>query len=168
MRPERTRYPLFVRLLPIAIFIVAGASYKIAVTPKRDWVRVARDANYDIALDRANVTPVEVAMNGQWRKAYEVWYRTDHARPRMHKDKTFDREVVRAIIQCDRLLFKVLSVDMSVGDGRPVARLRNADDDPWRQQWRNVENGATEEIAATAACHFGRQASHSVADGRRR
>ena len=155
--------------LVLAISLIAAvAFYRVVATPPRDWVRVAGDANYDIALDRRSVTLVEVARSGQWFEGFEVSYRTDHALPRMHNGKTFDREVVRAIVQCDRLVFKVVCVDMSVGDGRPVVRQRTSDDDLLRQQWRHVERGTTEETAALAACRFGQQAANHVAAVRRK
>jgi hypothetical protein len=153
----------------VTLLVVAAVAYYEDVAEReRDWVRVTRDANHDIAIDRATVTPIEVAWHGHWLGALEVSFRTDHALPRPHKGKTFTREIVRAVVQCDSLFFKVLSVDMSVGDGRLVARQRTTDDDLWHQQWRRVERGTTEETAALAACHFGYQAGTRIADVRRK
>ena len=168
-------------VLIVALIAAGTCLYKFATTPNRDWVRVARDVNYEIALDRRSVKPVELAF-GRWVEAVEVSYRTDHALPRMHNGKTFDREIVRALVLCDGLSlkvpgvgmsfkvpsvgvsFKVLSVDMSVGDGRPVGRLRTSENELWRQDWRRVERGTTEEVAAMAACRFGGGAAEAVAD----
>jgi hypothetical protein len=154
------KYSRPVRMVLVAALVVAaGASYKKVTSPTRDWVQIARDAHYEIALDRNHVSEMKAALAGNWYQAFEVWYRTDHTQPRLHKRKKFDREIVRAIVLCDRLWFRVVSVDMSMGDGRVVARQRTSGDDLDRQAWRHVERGTTEEIAATAACHFGRNSA---------
>jgi hypothetical protein len=152
--------------LVIVALTLAAVGYHRAVEPRRDWVRVARDANYEIAIDRSAVQALRIPAWGRWHEGFEVSYRTDHALPRLHNGKTFDREVVRAVIQCDSLLFKVVSVDMLGRDGSVVARQRTTDDDLYAQRWRHVELGTTEEIAARAACHFGHQIGGSVAEFR--
>ena len=156
-----------IRMALVAAVVVAAASCTGA-SPRRDWVRVAGDVNYDIAIDRLHIAEWRDAPVGGWDQAFEVWYRTDHAQPRMHNGETFDREVVRAIILCDRLWFRVVSVDMSMGDGRVVARQRTSEEEFNRQAWRPVERGTTEEDAALAACEEGRQAASHVADATRR
>ena len=152
-------------LVPV---LVGAAAACTGASPRRDWVRVAGDANYDIALDRLHVSEWQAAPVGGWDQAFEVWYRTDHMQPRVHNRETFDREIVRAIILCDRLWFRVVSVDMSMGDGEVVARQRASEEELDRQAWRRVERGTTEEDAALAACHSGRQAANRVAEMTRR
>ena len=161
------RFPNTEHLFLAGMVAAAFGVYMVVATSHRDWARVARDAHYEIALDRASITPVQVTSRGRWLEAFEVTYRTDHAIPRLHNGKTFDREIVRALVQCSSMSFKVLSVDMSVGAGRTVARQRATENDLWRQDWRPVELGTTEEVAATAACHFGRQAANQVAEVRK-
>jgi hypothetical protein len=154
------------KILPSALVLVGivatVGSYKVAAAPSRDWVRVARDPNYDVAIDRSHIRALLVPTYPRAFDAYEVWYRTDHAKLRAHKDKTFDREIVRAVVQCDSMWFKVRSVDMSIGDGRTVARQRTTDEELVSQPWRPVERGATEETAALAACHFGHRLGNRV------
>jgi hypothetical protein len=157
------RYSRSVRMVLVAALVVAAAaSYKTVTSPRRDWVRIARDAHYEVALDRNHISELRAALGGNWYQAFEVWYRTDHSQPRLHNRKKFDREIVRAIVLCDRLWFRVVSVDMSMGDGRVVARQRTFGEDLDRQAWRHVEHGTTEEIAALAACHFGKQVAQHV------
>jgi len=155
-------------ILIAGMVIVVGTYFIVSAALEADWVRVARDANHDIAIDRSRIRALRVSAWGIAYEAFEVWYRTDHALPRLHNDKTFNREIVRAIVQCDSLWFKVISVDMSERNGKTVARQRTTDGELNDQPWRRVERGATEEIAAMAACHFGRQATSHVADGRRK
>ena len=152
----------------VAPLVVAAAASCTGALPPRDWVRVAGDANYDIALDRLHISEWQAAPVGGWDQAFEVWYRTDHAQPRLHNGETFDREIVRAIILCDRLWFRVVSVDMSMGDGEVVARQRASREELDRQKWRRVERGTIEEDAALAACDVGRQGANHVADATRR
>ena len=151
--------------LVVALVVVAAACNN--ASPTRDWVRVAGDANYNIALDRLHILEWEAAPVGGWDQAFEVWYRTDHAQARVYNGETFDREIVRAIILCDRFWFRVVSVDMSMGDGKVVARQRASEEELDRQPWRRVERGTIEEEAALAACDFGRRANR-VADATRR
>jgi len=156
-----------IHLALIAVVAVALGGYAWAHRSRPEWVRVTRDENYDIWLDRARTQSVRLAIYGVWRDGVEVWYRTDHAQPRMHDDKTFNREIVHALVWCDSLRFKVMSVDMSMGDGRVVARERSLGDDLKRQRWRKVEQGTSEEVAAIAACHFGRLPTATASrDGR--
>ena len=120
------------------------------------WVRVARDANYTIYIDTGRLAPHDGP--GYFGKAYDVWYRTDHAQPRIHEtnNELFNRELVHSIIECDSLRFRVASVDMSMGNHSPIARQRlTAKELAW-QKWRHVELGTAEEIAGRAACHFAR------------
>ena len=157
-----------IRSRPIRTALVAAlAAACNNASPTRDWVRVAGDANYNIALDRIHISESQAAPVGGWDQAFEVWYRTDHAQARVYNGETFDREIVRAIILCDRFWFRVVSVDMSMGDGKVVARQRASEEELDRQPWRRVERGTTEEEAALAACDFGRQANR-VADATRR
>ena len=118
------------------------------------WVRVVRDANYDIAIDTAQVKRSVEWWDHTMLQTYRVWYRTDHAAPRLHEGKQFNREVVQSIVYCDSLWFKVLSVDMSMNGGRPISIQRTAPNELPDQPWRRVERGTADEIAAQAACHF--------------
>lgn len=117
------------------------------------WVRVARDANYTIYLDTGSMRVHEVRFAGP---IFSVWYRTDHAQARTHarSDIVFNRELVHSLIQCRTLKFRVMSVDMSIGDGRVVVRQRLTEKELADQEWRSVELGTAEELAARAACHF--------------
>ena len=119
------------------------------------WVRVARDANYTIYIDTGRLGVFE---QRGYAVKYHVWYRTDHAIPRMHeKDSVrvqFNREIVHSIISCDSLRFRVASVDMSMGREKPVVQQRLTERELSKQKWRRVELGTAEEIAGRAACHF--------------
>jgi hypothetical protein len=141
--------------LPFLLVVVALAA--CSDTPPDDsprWVRVARDANYTIYIDTGRMERLDGP--GVQAHTYEVFYRTDHAQPRVHdKDNVvFNREVVRSVIQCDGMRFRVASVDMSMGDKRPVVQQRLTDKELMHQKWREVEMGTAEELAARAACHF--------------
>ena len=134
--------------------LIAGACGEAAIdTSGARWVRVIQDPNYVIYLDTAMIRH---RPDHSYRRidAYEVLYRTDHALPRELKGTTFTREVVQSIVLCDSLWFRVASVDMSMGDGKPVAIQRLEDHELARQAWRRVELGTSEEVAARAACHF--------------
>jgi hypothetical protein len=141
------------RLTPLIALVLLACSATPPDDSKR-WVRVARDANYTIYIDTGRYGGIR----GPGYTAFDVWYRTDHALPRMHekgKDKVqFNREVVHSIIQCDKMLFRVASVDMSMGSGRPLVQQRLTPSEVQNQKWRSVEMGTAEEIAARAACHF--------------
>lgn len=113
------------------------------------WHRVAVDPNYVIYID----TMVELRRDG----SFETTFRTDHEVPRLRDGKPFDREIVTSIVRCDSLWFKVRSVDMSLGDARPIAQQRDDEWDISEQPWRRVEQGTSEHIAAEAACHYGRK-----------
>ena len=128
------------------------------------WVRVARDANYDVAIDSGRVHAAHVADVRRRYDVYDVWYRTDHATARLHEGRAFNREIVHSIVQCDSLWFKVMSVDMRMG-GTLVARQRSSDRELSEQSWRRVERGTTEEVAAAAACYYGSRLSRM--EGRR-
>ncbi|HYC52577.1 MAG TPA: surface-adhesin E family protein [Gemmatimonadaceae bacterium] len=162
-----------IRSRPVHLALVATLAVSAAWSCKgasvtRDWVRVAADTNYTIALDRLHISEWEHAPVGGWDQAFEIWYRTDHTQPRLHNGDPFDREIVRAIILCDRFWFKVVSVDMVMGDSRVVARQRASDEELNRQAWRPVARGTTEEVAAVAACDMGRQATEHVAEAARK
>lgn len=148
----------------IAVVLTVGTYVALSTTPEGDWVHIARDPHYTISVDRARVQAQRVGWLHTAYPGVQVWFRTDHALPRVHKGKTFTRELVHALVQCDSLWFKVISVDMTDGDGKVVARQNSSEMELFDQPWRHVERGATEEIAATAACHFGRQSSTTVVD----
>ena len=148
----------------IAVAVTVGTYFAISAKPEGDWVQVARDANYVISVDRSRIQPQRVGWAHKAFPGVEVWVRTEHALPRMHKTRTFTRELVRALVQCDSLWFKVISVDMTDPDGKLVARQSASEMELFDQPWRHVERGATEEMVATAACHFGKQAGATVVD----
>ena len=111
------------------------------------WLGVVRDVNYDISLDTSRITR-------RWRNEYVVWYKTDHVAPHLHNGKPFNREIVQSLVRCDSLWFKVISVDMSLGNEKPISQQRADRMEVLDQPWRRVEQGAAEEIAARAACTF--------------
>jgi hypothetical protein len=148
----------------IAVALTVGTYVGLSAKPDGDWVHVARDPHYNISVDRARIQPQRVGWLHTAYPGVQVWFRTDHALPRVHTGKTFTRELVRALVQCDSLWFKVISVDMTDGDGKVVARQTSSEMELFDQPWRHVERGATEEIVAIAACHFGRQAGTRVVD----
>lgn len=106
-----------------------------------------QDANYTVAIDTGR-------LSRHWDRSWQVWYRTDHAVTRLHKGKEFNREVVQSRVHCDSLTFKVVSVDMSMGDGPPISVQRMDREELDDQEWRQIERGTAEEVAAAAACHF--------------
>ena len=124
------------------------------IEPER-WVRVARDANYDVYIDSSRVRATMEGSRAAALLGYEVWYRTDHRVPRLQHGAKFNREVVHSIVQCDSMWFKVVSVDMSMGDAKPVIQQLTPRDDLTEEPWRRVTRGTTEEIAAEAACFYG-------------
>jgi hypothetical protein len=130
-----------------ASLLAAGCGGAAPNTEPGRWVRVVRDANYTVAIDTGRVSRF-------WDRSWQVWYRTDHAVPRLHKDKAFNREIVQSRVKCDSLTFKVVSVDMSMDDGPPISVQRMDNKELDDQPWRRVELGTVEEIAARAACYF--------------
>lgn len=144
------------RLLSIAI-VAAGAcasewdpTADVVREADRRWVRVHSDADYDIALDTAHIRRYLAADD-----ALEVWYRTQHLKPRSRNGQVWDREITLSVLRCDGLLYKIVRVDMSEGAREPISRQRT---EPWElgeQPWRQVEVGTIEEITARAACRLG-------------
>lgn len=133
---------------PSCAFLVAAACANTEPDPDAGrWVRVLQDANYIVAIDTVRVSRF-------WDRSWQVWYRTDHAIPRLHKGKQFNREIVNSRVNCDSLVFKVVSVDMSMNGGPPISLQRMDHKEMDDQPWRRVELGTVEEIAAQAACHF--------------
>jgi hypothetical protein len=143
MRPTVTVLALFGAL-------AVGYASRRASNGADRWVRVAHDSNYDIAIDTAQIG------GDEWR-GYRIVYRTDHATTHNHNGLPFNREVVEAVLSCHNLSFRVASVDMSLGDGAPVARQRTEPGELGNQPWRRVEPGTIEETAARAACDIARR-----------
>jgi hypothetical protein len=144
---------LIMRRLPLmaAAFSFASACSNALARDSAHWMQVARDANYTISIDTARI---EVPEHRQW---YVVWYRTEHAQPRLHKGKPFNRETVKSLLRCDDYSFKIASIDMSIGAGHIVATQRATADEIAKQPWRNVERWTIEETVARAACDVARQ-----------
>ncbi len=142
------------RVIALLVVLSSLALFSRANADTHDWVAVAHDANYDIQIDRAKTERRLIPQLGKWVSIVETLYRTNHKQTRLHKEKQFNREVVHSILMCDSLWFKVKSVTMSMGDGRPVSRQVLTWDEVYRQTWHRVELGTSEEIAARAACHF--------------
>lgn len=116
---------------------------------------VARDANYEIAIDTSRMEARFGWSGTKWFRVYDTWFRTDHKTPRLHHGKPFTREVVHSQVRCDSLLFKVVSVDMSMGDEKRIALQRTEGRELSDQPWRPIAGGETEEITARAACYYG-------------
>jgi hypothetical protein len=144
----------YLLILCISASLVAVGWRASPHQPPAQWVRVVRDANYDVAIDTTRVRrDIEAWRNGRYLTS-DVWYRTDHRVPRLHNEKPFTREVVHSIVRCDSLWFRVISVDMSMGDSRPISQQRMTPEEVAHQLWRRVAPGTSEEMAAQAACHF--------------
>jgi hypothetical protein len=136
---------LAVRVGIVAAVVVTARAVATSDDGPTRWLVVARDSSYTISIDTAHI----VALPG---RVYEIWYRTDHSTTRYYKENAFTRETVRAILRCDGYSFRVASVAMSMGAGRPVARQITEPRDLARQAWRRVEAGSTEADAARATC----------------
>jgi hypothetical protein len=131
--------------------LAAGCTRTSGSDDSTRWLQVARDSNHKIAID---TTQIARPNHRQW---YVVWYRTDHAQTSLHKGKTFNREIVKSLLRCDEMTFKIASVDMSLGANRPIARQRANPEEIAQQPWRNVERATIEEVAARATCDFARR-----------
>lgn len=115
----------------------------------RAWVRVYADAEYDISVDTAHIRRHLAADH-----TFEIWYRTQHLKPRLRRGERWNREITRSVLRCDGLLYKIARVDISEDGHRPISQQRT---EPWElddQPWREVEVGTMEEITARAACHY--------------
>ena len=151
------------RPFALCALVAVGCASPATDADSGRWVRVVRDANYSVSIDTGRVSR-------HWDRSWQVWYRTDHAVPRLHKGKEFNREIVQSRVDCDSLMFKVVSVDMSMNGG-PLISLQRMDFAEMEEQpWRRVQRGTVEEIAAQAACHFAakrsRAASRTKVDAR--
>lgn len=133
-------------------------TFQACADAKHSWVRVARDPNYEIFLDSARIFR-------QPDGYVEVFYRTVHAAPRMHRDRQFDREIVLAVVDCARERFKVRAVDLLHGERRLVSRQRTSDLDLAREPWRAISQADAERLAAEAACHFSRRQARPGGSG---
>src|SRR5258705_2003203 len=153
---------VFLLISSAAILAVAGQRIASARTEPKSWVRIARDANYDVDIDSSRIEVGRDWVFGVPHRVYSEWYRTDHKLPRLHREKPFNREVVHSLVLCDSLWFKVLSVDMYFGD-HLVARQQTTERELSDQPWRRVARGTTEEIAARAACFYGARRAGSIA-----
>ena len=140
--------------LACAVTSLAGLAFCTPAAAGGDWVRVARDPNYDISISPGHIRRTFVGSRETEHEAIEVWYKTDHKKPHLHNGKAFNREIVKSILLCDSLWFKVESVDMAMGGAPPISEQRATPDEVDRQPWRRVERGTTEEAAAQAACGF--------------
>jgi hypothetical protein len=140
------------------VAIAFAASRDASANSTRDhWVRIARDPNYDVAIDSVAINATLHPTRYKMYRVYEVWFRTDHKLPREYRGKPFNREIVHSMVLCDSLWYKVMSVDLSMGDERPISQQRTTWDDVHDQPWRRVTLGTAEEIAARAACFYGRK-----------
>jgi hypothetical protein len=140
------------RLLLFCACAGVAAAARTLASPRENldaWVRVAGDSTYVIAVDTTRITR-------GYGRLYGVWSRTDHAETRFYNGMRFNREIVQSLLQCEGFAFRVASVDMSL-DGRVVARQRTNAGELGRQEWRRVEAGTTEAIAAQATCELARQ-----------
>jgi hypothetical protein len=144
-----TRFGL-VSALCGATLMVAGWTLASSRHADRAWLRVGHDWTYDIAI-------VTTRIASRYGYGVTAWYRTNHAVAHLYKGEPFDREVVQALLDCGRnpIRFKVVSVDMSLGNGSLIAQQRTEDGELGRQPWREVEGGTIEAVVARAACDLG-------------
>jgi len=113
----------------------------------RAWVTVARDHDVTVALDTAH-------SNQDIDSSIEVWYRTEHRRPRSRAGRAWNREITLSLLRCDLMAFKTVMADYFDVDGNAVARQRASKIDVIRQPWRPVPRGSLEEMAAQAGCRY--------------
>ena len=113
---------------------------------ERSWMTVVRDSSYTVSIDTTRITR-------KFGRAYVAWYRTDHATTHAMKGAAFNREVVQAILLCDNIVtFKIASVNLSLGNAKPVSQQRTSSGELYHQQWRGVQSGTSEEAVAKATC----------------
>lgn len=140
-----------VRNLSVALSLAGGLA--VALLAHRgngaQWLRVARDSEYDVAIDTTRIAGGEV-------RGFRVWFRTQHAARHYHDGLPFDREIVESVIDCKHLTFRVASVDLSLDDRPPISRQRTQAGELSLQPWRQVEPRTIEEAAAIKACDVAR------------
>ena len=142
-------------IVPCIGLVIAACSVASANDgPAGAWMRVARDSNYDIAIDTSR-------FERRSFREYLVWFRTQHGSVLAYKGKRFNREVVQAIVRCDNLTYKIVSVDMSLNGGRIISRQRADVDDIRAQPWRQVDDGTIEATVAHATCQLVRDRATS-------
>lgn len=119
----------------------------------RRWMDVFSDSNYTVAVDVGNLVKTASA----WEDEYEIWYRTQHHRPRLRRGELWDLEYTRSVVRCDSLWYKILSVDLSDGGRRTVSQQRTG---YMEQSWRRIDASSSERLVALRACDLAR--SHAT------
>jgi hypothetical protein len=139
-----------------------GSQWDAAVIDEgsRRWLSVYRDADYRVFIDTAHIHP-------RFDGAYTVWYRTDHRVPHLRHGRHWNREVSQALVSCRRQVYKIISADLSLGDGRPISRQRASGSEVAQQQWRDVTRGSADEATLLTTCSLTtRPEPVRAADGR--
>ena len=149
IRPRWSRLLIVAMLASGACSLEWGATADAVRDADRRWTRVYADADYDIAVDTAHIRR-HLSRDG----AFEVWYRTQHLKPRSRNGRPWDREITLSVLSCDGLMYKIARVDMSEGDKKPISRQRTTSRELDLQSWREVETGTIEESTARAACRL--------------
>ena len=114
---------------------------------ERRWVSVYRDANYRIFVDTAHIR-----VERRYDTKYLIWYRTEHRTPHVRHGRKWNREVSRAIVSCGRHQFKVISADLSLGDGDPISQQRATPMEVDDQPWHEVPPGTPDAASLRATC----------------
>jgi hypothetical protein len=140
-----------VRNLSVTLSLAGGLAVAVLVHRGNGgrWLRVARDSDYDIAIDTTRIAGSEF-------RGFRIWFRTQHAARHYHDGLPFDREIVESVIDCRKLTFRIASVDLSLDDRPPISRQRTEAGELTLQPWRQVEPRTIEEAAAIKACDFAR------------
>lgn len=138
----------------VFMVVLGLGACSLAESDDRQWREVYRDEQHVVAFD-----PDDIARLGS--ASHLVWYRTDHAQPRLRDGRAWSREITNAVLRCEGLWFKLRSVDLSDGN-RVISRQRASSTELTEQPWRRVARGTGEEVVARAVCSHIREADARI------
>lgn len=130
----------------LAVTLACMPGFDREEVPPPTWTPVLVTPNVTIAIDTAGAARFK-------SNAFVLRVRTDHAVPRNHDGKPWDREITGVVLHCGMLSTKTYHVRLSLGDDDPIVfQLERERDVVAEQPWRVVEPRSDEEAAARVAC----------------
>ncbi|MCI0331043.1 MAG: hypothetical protein L0196_08905 [candidate division Zixibacteria bacterium] len=110
-----------------------------------NWATVFFHADLTVALDTTRIEPMSDG-------SYLLWFQKMWVTPRKVESQPFNRELICALVRCEPLGFKTVSLTLFHDDGPPLAQKRAPVIEAVKEEWKTPAPGSADEGSFQQAC----------------
>lgn len=156
--PPRSRRPKSAGIWLCVVLLLGGTACNRSEPPPiksissetifgspENWATVFFHTDLTVALDTTRMEPMPDG-------SYLLWFQKIWVTPRKAESQPFNRELIHALVRCEPLAFKTVSVTLFFDEGPPVAKVGGSVSEATKEEWKTPIPGSADEGSFQQTC----------------